>query len=132
VSQAALQDILNKMANDVIDIGVHEVTLEPSDLDERARVYGSKLRSAAHSLALKYEERADEGGLVEAKIGQDHSDHSGVLDEAEAVLISEISARVQGSTSNLEFEVTALSLNNLLGPFLTTVFPNFSFKMQAI
>lgn len=98
------------MANDVIDIGVHEVTIEPSDLDERARLYGSKLKSAAHSLAVKYEERADEDGLVDTKHVLDHSDHSGVLNEAEAVLISEISARVQGSTSNLEFEVMTVLL----------------------
>lgn len=111
--KAALQEILNKMANEVIDIGVHEVTIEPSDLDERARLYGSKLKSAAHSLAIKYEEKVDDDGLIDAKNVLDHSDDSGVLDEAEAVLISEITARVQGSTNNLEFEVTLYFKSNV-------------------
>lgn len=109
ILKAALQEILNKMAHEVIDIGVHEVTIEPSDLEERARVYGSKLKPAAHTLAVKYEDKAEDDGLIDAKNVMNHSDNCGLLDESEAVLISEISARAQGSTSNAEFQVIRLS-----------------------
>jgi hypothetical protein len=93
------------MTHEVIDIGVHEVTIEPSDIEERARIYGNKLKPAAHGLAAKYEDNVEDAGLVDAKNVLNHSDNAGVLDESEAVLISEISARAQGSATNVEFQV---------------------------
>ena len=123
--EAALADIVNQMANGIIDVNMAHTsqTLEPAELQERAYEYGRQLQNVSAKLAQKYAHLRH--SIVSSKIGhgtglQDANGsaseklmHSEILNSNDTVLINEVAARAREASS--EFKLVPVP--TLIGVF---------------
>ncbi len=106
--QAALQDVVTKMAGDVIDVNMSHATqtMEPVDTQERAHEYGRRLQLVAGKLALKYAEeakRSTNGGLAEVA-NPERLLTSEVLSSNDTLLIQEVASRAQEAAADFQVQ----------------------------
>ena len=113
---AALTDIVNKLATDIIDVNMAHATqtLEASDLQERAHEYGRKLQTVSAKLAQKYAylKHAKSDGLTNT-VNPDKLIHTEVLNSSDTMLINEVAARAR--EASIEFQVEPIP--TLVGQF---------------
>lgn len=115
--QAALNNIVHRLAGDIIDVNMAHATqtLEASDLQERAHEYGRKLQADSARLAQKWAhlKKAKADGLVDSGANAEKLIHSEILNPSDTLLINEVAARAREALS--EFQVQPVP--NLVGQF---------------
>ena len=115
--QAALNNIVHRLAGDIIDVNMAHATqtLEASDLQEKAHEYGRKLQADSARLAQKWAhlKKAKADGLVDSGANAEKLIHSEVLNPSDTLLINEVAARAREALS--EFQVQPVP--NLVGQF---------------
>ena len=122
--QAALADIVNQMANGIIDVNLAHTTqtLEPAELQERSYDYGRQLQTVSAKLAQKY------AHLRRTKITQPRQDaanvdkllHSEIMNTSDTMLINEVAARAREASSEFKLEPAPHLIGNLLIDFMIT------------
>ena len=115
--QAALNNIVHRLAGDIIDVNMAHATqtLEASDLQERAHEYGRKLQADSGRLAQKWAhlKKSKADGLVDSGANAEKLIHSEILNPSDTLLINEVAARAREALS--EFQVQPVP--NLVGQF---------------
>lgn len=111
--QAALGDLVNQMANNVIDVNMahNTQTLDAAELQERAFEYGRQLQIVSSKLAHKYSHLRNKAELFQDQ-GQS-AFNSELISANDKMLISEVAARAREANSEFRLE----PVPNLIGIF---------------
>ena len=115
--QEALAQVVHDMATDIIDVNqAHAtITLEPTELQDRAYEYGRRLQSASSRLAQKYaylRQKPTAKGLEDSG-NPDKLIQSEILSTSDTMLINEIAARAREASGEFQIE----HVPNLVGMF---------------
>ena len=115
--QAALNNIVHRLAGDIIDVNMAHATqtLEAAELQERAHEYGRRLHADSSRLAQKWAhlKKAKSDGLVDSGANAEKLIHSEILNPSDTLLINEVAARAREALT--EFQVQPVP--NLVGQF---------------
>ena len=107
--QEALAQVVHDMATDIIDVNLahHTVTLEPTELQDRAHEYGRRLQLASNRLAQKYaylRTGQNPKGFEDAGQHADKILQSEILSTSDTMLINEIAARAREASGEFQIE----------------------------
>ena len=106
--QEALAQVVHDMATDIIDVNLAHatITLEPTELQDRAYEYGRRLQLASGRLAQKYaylRQKPTAKGLEDSG-NPEKLIQSEILSTSDTMLINEIAARAREASGEFQIE----------------------------
>ena len=106
--QEALAQVVHDMATDIIDVNMAHatITLEPTELQDRAYEYGRRLQLASGRLAQKYahlRQKPTAKGLEDSG-NPEKLIQSEILSTSDTMLINEIAARAREASGEFQIE----------------------------